>query len=278
MTRILITGCSSGLGRAAALRLSQDGHSVTATVRRTEDAARLRAEAGGRLSVLLMDVTETPSVTDGVRTLTAEGGLPDVLINNAGGPCLGSMEELDIDDLKAAFDLNVAGILRLYQAVAPGMRQRGHGQIINVGSALGAAALPVYGGYCATKFAVEAMSEAMRYELAPFGVTVNLLQPGLIDTPFSGKKDAQRRLRVPETSPYAERLDRPAPAGLAQSISSPDNVSDTLRRMIAAPRERFRWTCGEDSANWLLARRLLDDAAFEAYATHLGYGAAPPES
>jgi len=276
MTRILITGCSSGLGRVAALRLAAAGHQVTAILRRSEDAASLLVDAAGRdLSVLVMDLTDADAVAAGFEELRGAGGVPDVLVNNAGAPCLGSMEELNVEDLKAALELNVIAVLRLYQAVAPAMRARGAGQIINVSSALGVAALPVYGGYCATKFALEAMSEAMRYELAPFGISVNLLQPGLIDTPFAGKKAVQRSIRVPDDSPYRDRLDRPSYSGLGDFVSSAAAVSEVLLQMIAAPKVRFRWVCGQDSENWLAARRALDDEAFETYATELGYGAPP---
>ena len=276
MTRVLITGCSSGLGRAAALRLAAAGYRVTAGLRSGADAERLAADAEGALAPLIMDLASAESVASGIGSLLAEDGPPDVLINNAGVPCLGSMEELKLEDLAAAFEVNVFGVLRLYQALAPRMRERGQGQIINVSSSLGRAALPVYGGYCATKFALEAMSEAMRYELAPFGVTVNLLQPGLIDTPFADKKQDQRERRVPANSPYADRLDSPAHPDLASFISTAEQVSEVLLRMIEAPGKAFRWVCGRDSANWLAARESLEDSDFEAYVTEEGYGAPPP--
>jgi NAD(P)-dependent dehydrogenase (short-subunit alcohol dehydrogenase family) len=273
MKHILITGCSSGVGEAAVLRLAKAGYRVTGTVRRQSDADRLAAAIGPDASWILMDVTDDRSVREGLGGLVERRGAPDVLVNNVGVPCLGSMEELRISDFRAVMETNVIGALRIYQAVAPAMRRRGSGQIINLSSSIGAAALPIYGGYCATKFALEAMSEAMRYELAPFGVTVNVLQPGIIATPFRAKKQLQRDERVPVNSPYGNRMDKPSPPDLMERISRPDEVAVALQLMIETPKGDFRRVCGRDAQAFLEARRTLDDAGFERYLTTKGYGA-----
>jgi len=275
MKHVLITGCSSGLGEAAVLRLAKAGYRVTGTVRRQPDADRLAAAAGPDASWILMDVTDDRSVRDGLGGLVERRGAPDVLVNNVGVPCLGSMEELRIPDFRAAIETNVIGALRVYQAIAPAMRRRGAGQIINLSSSIGAAALPIYGGYCATKFALEAMSEAMRYELAPFGVTVNILQPGIIATPFRAKKQVQRDERIPANSPYGNRLDNPSPPDLLQRISTPDEVAAALQQLIETPGGEFRRVCGRDAKAFLEARRTLDDGAFERLLTTRGYAAIP---
>jgi NAD(P)-dependent dehydrogenase (short-subunit alcohol dehydrogenase family) len=220
-----------------------------------------------------MDVTDDRSVRDGLGGLIERRGAPDVLVNNVGVPCLGSMEELRIPDFRAALETNVIGALRVYQAVAPAMRRRGSGQIVNLSSSIGKAALPIYGGYCATKFALEAMSEAMRYELAPFGVAVNILEPGIIATAFRNKKQAQRNDRIPANSPYGNRLDNPAPPDLMQRISTPEEVAAALQQLIETPQGEFRRVCGRDAEAFLEARRKLDDGAFERHLTGKGYAA-----
>lgn len=272
MSSVFITGCSTGIGQATALRLAAAGHRVFATVRRESDRAGLgEAVRGGDLTALIMDVTDAASVSAAVGQALTAGPL-DVVINNAGIPCLGSMEELAEADLRAAFEVNVYGVLRVYQAAAPSMRMRGRGQIINIGSSIGVAALPMYGGYCATKFAIEAMSEAMRYELAPHGVVVNVLQPGLIATAFGGKKAAQQETRVPAGSPYADTVDNPSPPELETLISTPDDVADTLLRIIETPDAAFRWIFGEDARRWIESRRSMDDETFYREAVLKGYG------
>jgi NAD(P)-dependent dehydrogenase (short-subunit alcohol dehydrogenase family) len=271
MKRIFITGCSSGIGEAAAKRLATAGYRVFATVRRSEDAEALEKTVGPSLRSLVMDITDDESVRAAVAKARAEGAI-DVLINNAGVPCLGAMEELPLDDLRAAMEVNVFGVLRVYQAVAPAMRERRVGQVINISSSIGAAALPMYGGYCATKFAVEAMSEAMWYELAPFGVAVNVVRPGLVATPFAAKKASQRSARVQPDSPYADRVDTPSPPTLLGKISTPEQVAEVLEQIIENPGLRFRWVCGEDSNGWIEARRTMDDKTFYRVVTENGYG------
>ena len=273
MKHVLITGCSSGLGEAAVLRLTKAGYRVTGTVRRQSDADRLAAAAGPDASWILLDVTDDRSVRDGLGGLIERRGAPDVLVNNVGLPCLGSMEELRIPDFRVAMETNVIGMLRIYQAIAPVMRRRGSGQIVNVSSSLGVAALPIYGGYCATKSALEAMSEAMRLELAPFGVIVNVLQPGIIATPFRAKKQAQRDERIPANSPYGNRMDKPSASDLLERISTPQDVAAALQELIETPKGNFRRVCGRDAEAFLDARRKLDDAGFEEYVTTRGYGA-----
>jgi NAD(P)-dependent dehydrogenase (short-subunit alcohol dehydrogenase family) len=269
--RIVITGCSSGIGRAAALHLSATGHAVFAIVRRATDGGRLAAEGGPRLRALVADVTSEASLRAAAAQVDAAGGPPDVLVNNAGVPCLGSMEELAPAALRAALEVNVLGALQAYQAFVAGMRQRRSGQVINVSSSIAAAALPVYGGYCATKSALEAMSEAMHHELAPFGVAVNLLRPGIVVTPFRDKKQGQAAERVAAASPYAGLLDNPSPDDLMERVSTAEQVAAALARLIERPGPPFRRSCGADSRRWLAARRRLGDEAFFAALARGGY-------
>lgn len=269
--RIFITGCSTGLGYAAALLLSAAGYQVIATVRTENDAARLREVGKGQIEPLLMEVTDSASVHSTVSFALANGPI-DVLVNNIGMPCIGAIEELPIDTLARAMDINFYGMLRVCQAVIPAMRARGSGLIVNVSSSIGAAALPLYGGYCATKFAVEAASEAMLLELAPFGIAVKLLRPGIIITPFVDKKSGQMPTQLPPGSVYTGRLDNPSPAALMSHVSRPEDVAAVLLRVIEDPAAPFRTEAGADSRQWIEARRTHDDASFFARVAGEGYG------
>lgn len=252
---IVVTGASSGIGRAAAVMLTDDGYDVVAAMRRPET---LVSTAGRYIKVLPLDLAEASAVGTFAAAVLAHGPVR-ALVNAAGVPCLGAIEELPAERLRSAMEVNFFGTLTLCQAVAGALRRQGGGSIINVSSSLGVAALPLYGGYCASKAALEAASEALRHELAPFGVAVRLLQPGLVATAFGGKRQAQAPAMG---SPYADRLDSPEPADLGTLVSRPEDVVAVLREMIERPDGPFRVTCGEDARRWTEQRRQLDDAAF----------------
>jgi NAD(P)-dependent dehydrogenase (short-subunit alcohol dehydrogenase family) len=272
--RILITGCSTGVGQAAALRFARRGDHVFATVRRSADGEALAVAAEGSAGVITpleMELTSEQSVRAAVATVAASGDL-DVLINNAGMPCVGSVEELPLVAWREAMEVNLFGAVRVCQAVIPGMRRRGSGRIINISSSIAAAALPLYGAYCASKFALEAMTEAMRHELLPFGIGVHLLRPGIIVTSFVTKKQRQSEPRLGPDSPYAGRLDTPSPPDLMQTISDADDVAAALAHLADVPSTPFRVTVGEDSRRWCAARSSMDDDTFFAQLTEKGYG------
>ena len=180
MSRILITGCSKGLGRATALELSRRGHEVVATARRPESLASLPVAAR-----LALDVRDAASV----RRAAAEAGRVDVLVNNAGEIAVGPLESIPFDEIQKLYDINVFGTLRTIQAFAPAMRERGSGTIVNISSVVGRLALPLTGIYASTKWAIEALSEALRIELGHFGVKVVVIEPGQVGT---GALDAPR--------------------------------------------------------------------------------------
>lgn len=175
----LITGCSSGVGRELCRTLTEKGDRVVATARSLE---RLE-EVSAALKVAL-DVTDQDSIKQAIAAVMNAYGRIDVLVNNAGYSVRSAVEEIDLEELAHLFDVNVYGIVRMIQAVAPIMRQQGAGKIINIGSVSGRLTGLVNGGYCASKHAVEAISDAARLELQGFGIQVSVLEPGAMDTDF----------------------------------------------------------------------------------------------
>src|SRR5450756_99005 len=172
---ILISGCSSGIGAATAASLVQAGHTVYATARKTETLADLKALGAHPLA---LDVTSEDSMLAAVKTVEAEHGQVGTLINNAGFAEYGPIEESDLDRVRAMFDTNVFGLARLTQLVLPAMRRARSGRIVNIGSMGGRMTFPIGGYYHATKYAVEAISDALRVEVKPFGIDVILVEPG----------------------------------------------------------------------------------------------------
>jgi NAD(P)-dependent dehydrogenase (short-subunit alcohol dehydrogenase family) len=187
MKTILITGATAGIGRHAALELVRQGHHVIATGRRATALATLKDEAsslasmrGGRLDVLPLDVTDANSVAAAaaaVGDLTSNRGV-DVLVNNAGYGQMGPVEEVSDAELRRQYDTNVFGLMSVTRAFLPKMRERGDGRVVNVGSIGGRYTFPLMGAYNSTKYAVESLSDALRNELAPFGIDVSIVEPG----------------------------------------------------------------------------------------------------
>jgi len=176
---VLITGCSSGLGRELSVMLTDKGYTVAATARNVDTLADLPAALK-----LPLDVTDRESISQAVNEVVSKFQRVDILINNAGFSVRGAMEEIRIENMKSMFDVNVFGIVNVIQAVAPAMRRNQYGKIINIGSISGKFTQPINGAYCASKHAVEAISDALRYELYHYNIQVTVIEPGPIQTNF----------------------------------------------------------------------------------------------
>src|SRR4051794_7418146 len=179
---VLITGCSSGIGRATAERLAARGFSVYATARRVESIADLEARG---CRVLGLDVTDEESRQAAVAAVCDAHGAVGALVNNAGYSQSGAIEDVPLDDVRRQFETNVFGLVRMCQLVLPGMRAQGHGRIVNVSSMGANFTFPGGGFYHATKYAVEAISDALRFEVKAFGIEVVIVQPGFIRSGFA---------------------------------------------------------------------------------------------
>jgi NADP-dependent 3-hydroxy acid dehydrogenase YdfG len=255
---VLVTGCSSGIGRAAAQDLLAVGHTVYATARRRETLAELEA-AGAR--VLTLDVTSEESMTAAVATIEGEHGRVGALVNNAGFGEYGTIEETDLDKVRTMFETNVFGLARLSQLVLPAMRAAGQGRVVNVGSMGGRFTFPVGSYYHATKYAVEAVTDALRNEVRGFGIGVSLIEPGLIRTGFEQTALTSEAAVVQEHSPYAALLRSSASSttgGYASPMvaAGPESVAKVIRRAIESrhPRPRYVVT---PAARALIATRTL---------------------
>lgn len=266
--RVLITGCSSGFGLHSAVLFAQRGWRVWAGVRDPDRALALRAAAAearpGSISILALDVTVPHQITSAVAETERNSGPLDVLVNNAGYGYFAFVEHADLDEVRANFETNVFGLLAVTQAVLPIMRRQGRGRIINLSSLVGRFAFPLSGPYCATKHAVEALSEALYHEVRGFGIHVSVIQPGMFLTDFQS-----RSLRVhPETddpaSPYAAVREgtRRRRARQAEAAGDPRQVAEAIWHAATDASPRFRYRVGADAEEYLSLRDRMTDEEF----------------
>jgi NAD(P)-dependent dehydrogenase (short-subunit alcohol dehydrogenase family) len=264
---VLITGCSTGIGRATAIRLARAGHVVWATARREEAIADLR-DAGCR--TLALDVTDEASMTAAVDRVVSEHGAVGALVNNAGYSQSGAVESLPMAQLRRQFETNVFGLVRMCQLVLPGMRERRSGRIVNVSSMGANFTFPGGGAYHASKYAVEALSDALRFEVKGFGVDVVLVQPGLIRTEFSHTAAAA----TGETDgPYAafnaavaqNTKDVYEKGPLARFGGAPDDVARAIERAVTARRPKIRMRVTPSAHLLITQRRLMTDGLWDRF-------------
>lgn len=271
---VLITGCSSGIGRATALRLAGSGWSVYATARRPESIAEL-GEAGCR--TLALDVTDEDSMRAAVDAVEQAEGAVGVLINNAGYSQSGAIETVPMDAVRRQFETNVFGLVRLTQLALAKMRAQRWGKIVNLGSMGGRLTFPGGGHYHATKHALEAISDALRFELRGFGIDVILLEPGLITTDFGeaasasmadvGGSDADVAGEDPYThfNATVAALTAGAYVGPMRHLGAgPERVAEVIERAITRRRAPTRVTITPSAKLSIAARRLLSDRAWDA--------------
>ncbi|EST37305.1 hypothetical protein N566_13675 [Streptomycetaceae bacterium MP113-05] len=265
---VLITGTSSGIGRVTALRLARRPEfTVYATARRPETLTDL-ADAGAR--VLPLDVTEETSMARAVAEVEAEHGSVGVLINNAGYGEYGTIEETGLEGVRRQFETNVFGLSRMTQLVLPGMRRANRGRVVNVGSMGGRIVFPAGGYYHASKYAVEALTDALRFEAAPFGVKVSLIEPGLIRTSFGDTAARALTGSAAPTGPYAA-LNTAAEQQMTQAYDSkilsapPESVAKVIERAVTAARPKARYVVTPAAKALIHTRRLLGARVFDAY-------------
>ena len=268
MAVVLITGCSSGFGLLAALHFARKGDTVYATMRDTAKAGALEAARDKEslpIHVVPLDVTDDASVANAVRQVVAEAGRIDVLVNNAGIGIHGPIEDTDVAEVKEIFETNVFGAMRAVNAVAPTMRQQGSGTIVNVSSLAGRVVAPFGGIYSASKYAVEALSEALHYELHPFGIRVVVIEPGGFETRFGDNRRVSSRFT--EGSAYLD-LERRFEASLERLPGSggpgdPQVVAEAIYSAVQDKEPKLRYLVGQDAEMIGGLRKQMDDTQFE---------------
>lgn len=263
---ILITGCSSGIGLCLARSLAREGYRVFATARREGDLALLRAEG---LEALPLDLADSDSVHSLAGEVLARcDGQLLALVNNGAYGQMGAVEDLDREALRQQFECNVFGTQELTNALLPAMRAAGHGRIVHISSVLGLVCLPMRGAYCASKFALEALGDNLRLELAGSGVQVSLVEPGPVHSKF--RVNARQTLARIDTEASAhaaryrrevERLDNPGPN--SRFTLPPEAVLGKVRHAIESPRPRARYYVTTPTWVFGLLRRLLPTHALD---------------
>ncbi len=262
---VLITGCSTGIGRATAERLAGAGFTVYATARKPEAIADLEAKG---MRTLALDVTDEGSMAAAVAAVEEAEGAVGALVNNAGYSQSGALEGIPLDEIRRQFETNVFGLVRMAQLVLPKMREAGAGRIVNIGSMGGKLTFPGGGVYHATKYAVEALSDALRFEVGGFGVDVVLIEPGLIVTNFADAAVAT----VPEADdgPYAAfnahvtKMTVGAYEGpLAKLGGGPDNVAKVIEKALTTGRPKARYTVTPSAALSIAQRRVTPDRVWD---------------
>ncbi len=264
---VLITGCSSGIGRATALRLAGKGWTVYASARRPESIAEL-ADAGCK--TLTLDVTDEESMRAAVAQVKRDHGAVGVLINNAGYSQSGPVEQVSLDDVRRQFETNVFGVVALTQLVLPQMRAQRWGKIVNVGSMGGRLTFPGGGYYHATKHALEAISDALRFEVRGFGIDTILIEPGLIVTEFGNAAVASMD-GVADDGPYGEfnakltKLTTETYEGPMRHLGGgPEVVAKAIEKAISRRRPPARVRVTPSARLAILQRRLTPDRVWDA--------------
>jgi NAD(P)-dependent dehydrogenase (short-subunit alcohol dehydrogenase family) len=265
---VLITGCSTGIGRATAEHLAGKGWTVYATARRPESVADLEEKG---CKTLALDVTDEASMSAAVAAVEQAEGAVGVLVNNAGYSQSGAVEDVPLDVVRRQFETNVFGLVRMCQLALPGMRRQGWGKIVNVSSMGGKLVFPGGGFYHATKFAVEAISDALRFEVRGFGVDVAIIEPGLIRTSFGDTAAHGVGEATSDDGPYAEFNAAVAKetaevydGPLSRLGGGPETVARAIEKAITRRRPKIRYAVTPSARMVLMTRRLLPDRGWDA--------------
>jgi len=268
---VLITGSSSGIGFETAVLFAQNGWTTLATVKDLEEKEVEKLKTVKRdndfsnLHIVEIDVTNNKSIETGLKIIKKTTSHIDVLINNAGFGFVGPVEDFEIEEIVEQYNVNLFGSLRMIKKVAPIMREKGFGRIINVGSVNGLVTFPLYGVYSSSKFALETLTEALRFELAPHNIKVSIIEPGGFETSFPQNKKYPKKMNTKE-SPYFKW----APAmlkkimesgenskGLKSRLMNPKRVANLIYKIVNSDNPKLRYKIGFDTRLFTLARKIL---------------------
>ena len=263
----LVTGSSSGIGYETALALARSGYDTFASMRNTNCGKKLHDTAqdeGLQISIIELDVNSQDSVDDAISKIVSNTGRIDVLVNNAGYGQFGCTEDVTISEFKAQFETNFFAIVRMIQAVVPTMRKNGSGTIVNISSVVGRMGLPGSAAYISTKFALEGLSECLRYELGQFGIRTTIIEPGVIKTNFFDSMKIPKSFAHPKYRELSEGI----LGNLKMMIelgTEPVQVAQTIIKAINDEQMQTRYTAGADAAMFMEAKKNKTDVEFEKY-------------
>lgn len=263
----LVTGSSSGIGYETALALAREDYYTFATMRDTGKANQIKEIAKNEnlnLEVIELDLDKEQSIKAAVKKIIEKKGRIDVLVNNAGYGLFGCVEDISMSELKAQFETNFFGVVGLIQEVSPLMRKQGSGIIVNVSSVAGRIGFPGTPAYISSKFALEGLSECMRYEMSPFGIKTIIIEPGVIKTNFFSSMKITDG--IPD-SPYKD-ITQKVIGGvkmMAEMGTLPSEVAKTILKAIQTDEPLPRYVVGSDASMFLEAKKMKTDIEFENY-------------
>ena len=266
---VLVTGASSGIGLETALHLAKAGFRVVATVRALSRAARLEQEAGARnvvVHVMELDCTDHAAVDRVIGEIVDQFGSIYGLVNNAGVILRGYFEDVSDAEMRSVFETNLFGSMNVTRTVLPRMRAAGRGRVVIMSSTGGLLATPGNSAYCASKFALEGFGEALRQELAPFGIWTSLVEPGFIRTELFSRNRRTAEAAGSEASPYFEwfqKLERLTDEQVRKAATPPAAVAEVVRRILESPQPKLRYVVGSRARLLLSLRRYLPGETFD---------------
>jgi len=275
----VVTGSSSGIGYATALRLARGGYTTFATMRNPGNATGLQSVAKNEnlpLSIAQLDVTDPESTKEAIARINETAGRIDVVVNNAGLFTIGALEDQSIREIQDLFDTNLLGAIRVTHEVLPIMRSQRSGVIVNVSSMAGKVAFPGMSTYSATKFALEGLSESLYYEAEPFGIRIVLIEPGVVKTRMT-ENPARAKRSLGKESSYSEMMKvfESSFSSLLERSSSPDQVAAVILDAISSAEPNLRYAAGQD-ANFLLGKRKeMADEQFAGFLKNVMANPAP---
>jgi NAD(P)-dependent dehydrogenase (short-subunit alcohol dehydrogenase family) len=263
----LVTGSSSGIGLETVLALARDGYHTFASMRDIKKAVELEHAAKKEnlsIDVIELDVDKEESIITAIKKIVADGGRLDVLVNNAGYGVFGCVEDTPIDSFRKQFETNFFSVVRIIQEVSPIMREQSSGIIVNISSVVGRMGLPGFPAYVSTKYALEGLSDCLRYELGQFGINVTLIEPGAVKTNFFDSMKVQES----KADPKYKKLTDHMLSGLkmmAQLGAEPTQVAEVILKAINADEILPRYIAGTDAAMFMEAKKEKSDIEFEKY-------------
>ena len=271
----LVTGCSSGIGLETAISLAREGHFTYATMRnmkKSEDLDKIVNDEDLPIKILELDVDDEESVDNTIAKIMEEKGRIDTLVNNAGWGMWGTVEDVSIEEFKQQFETNFFSIIRMIQKVAPIMRKQKSGNIVNVSSVAGRIGFPVTPAYISSKFALEGLSECLRFELGPFGINIIIIEPGVIKTNFF---DSMKMAKKSNSDSVYNEITSKVVSGvkmMAEMGTESKEVANTIIKSINAENPLPRYIVGNDAMMFLEAKKMKTDIEFENYIKKELYG------